>query len=186
MLSKRMTPQSNSYSVSGDSAGAQATTRADDTTVKRRGDLRSFVFIVPPSLKFEFPQSRILRIPSVPYPKMPLTSENPQLRLEHHTGLSSATNFFFRKRRFSSGDVCEVAPVPPPAPVFGGYWRRSRFKLEMGVFGGLMEDCLLHLSPKRKPHKLISACEALTYPSAPPGTRTPNLLIKSQLLYQLS
>ena len=49
-----------------------------------------------------------------------------------------------------------------------------------------MEDCLLHLSPKKKLHKLINACEALTYPSAPPGTRTPNLLIKSQLLYQLS
>ena len=76
------------------------------------------------------------------------------------------------------------AYAPPPASVMGGAlatnWRRSRFKLEMGVFGGLMEDCLLHLSPKRKPHKLISACEASTYPSAPPGTRTQTLLIKSQ------
>ncbi len=40
--------------------------------------------------------------------------------------------------------------------------------------------------PKQKPHKRISACEDSTYLSAPPGTRTPNLLIKSQLLYQLS
>ena len=57
-LSKRMTPQSNSYTVSGDSAGAQATARADDTTAKKGGDLRSFVLIVPPSLKFEFPPSQ--------------------------------------------------------------------------------------------------------------------------------
>ena len=33
----------------------------------------------------------------------------------------STTNFFFRKRRFSGGDVCGVAPVPPPAGGDGGW-----------------------------------------------------------------
>jgi len=35
--------------------------------------------------------------------------------------------------------------------------------------------------PKRKPHKLGSYCETSTCLSAPPGTRTPNLLIKSSI-----
>ena len=54
------------------------------------------------------------------------------------------------------------AYATPPASVMGralaANWRRSRFKLEMGVFGGMMEDYLLHLSPKRKLHKHLHAC----------------------------
>ena len=55
-----------------------------------------------------------------------------------------------------------------------------------GHNGRLLVDFLRPRPPRRKPHKRVSACEDLTYLSAPPGTRTPNLLIKSQLLYQLS
>ena len=35
---------------------------------------------------------------------------------------------------------------------------------------------------KQKPHKLVSACEASSCPSAPPGTRTTNLLIPCQVI----
>ena len=61
---------------------------------------------------------------------MPPHPAGPQLSRGQHTGLSSATNFFFRKRRFSGGDVCGVAPVPPPAGDRGG--ATGGFEAELG------------------------------------------------------
>ena len=55
----------------------------------------------------------------------------PHAQFETLTGVVRPSyQIFFRKRRFSSGDVCEVALVPPPAGDRGG--ATGGFEAELG------------------------------------------------------
>ena len=73
----------------------------------------------------------------------------------------------------------------PVAANEGGHIR-SVFTPEKEPLGRLMVDSRASNPPKKKPHKLVSACRASLSNEAGGGIRTPDLLITNQLLYQLS
>ena len=65
--------------------------------------------------------------------------------LDGNTTPDAAPPIFFRKRCFSGGDVCGVAPVPPPVGDRGGALADTLFTLRNRSCGSLM----VHLTGDR-------------------------------------